>query len=209
MIPDKHQMPNPRRRIPKQVAGQLQRTKRAIGKASPALLHEVQQHQEAEPNETSQDNRIPPLLGSDLPHQIVHSGHLAGRADNPAVDACQSFTLDPEVLVDGIGLAEYAVHHVMTVVDPPALLEHVVCLSCAGIRCAVGINIGADIGEKVGAVARLRHGGRQALQLAAVVLKDFTVAGEVVLFQGGGGKGSFGVEEARELRDERFTLCRG
>ena len=39
-----------------------------------------------------------------------------------------------------------------------------------------------------------------------VVLEDFTVAGEVVLFQGGGGQGGFGVEETGELRDEGLTL---
>jgi hypothetical protein len=45
------------------------------------------------------------------------------------------------------------------------------------------------------------------LELPAVVGQDFAVAGEVVLFKGGGGKGSFRVEEARELRDEGFSLC--
>jgi hypothetical protein len=32
------------------------------------------------------------------------------------------------------------------------------------------------------------------------------VAGEVVLFEGGGGESSFGIEETGELGDERFTL---
>lgn len=32
------------------------------------------------------------------------------------------------------------------------------------------------------------------------------MAGEVVLFEGGGGEGSFRVEEAGELGDERVTL---
>lgn len=32
------------------------------------------------------------------------------------------------------------------------------------------------------------------------------MAGEVVLFQGGGGEGCFGVEEARELRYKGFAL---
>jgi len=175
-------------------------------KASPALLSEVKQHQEAEPNETSQNNRIPPLLGPDLPDQIVHSRYLASRTENAAIDTCQSFTLDPEVLVDSIGLAEHTIYHVVTVVYTRALLEHILCLGGARVGSAVGINVRADIGEQIGAVARLCHCGCQALQLAAVVLKDFTVAGKVILLQGGGGKSGFGVEEARQLRDERFTL---
>ena len=32
--------------------------------------------------------------------------------------------------------------------------------------------------------------------------EDFAVAGEVVLFQGGGGRSGFGVEETGELSDE-------
>ena len=153
-------MPNPHTPKPKQVAGQLQRTtEEAVCKASPALLVEVKQHQETEPNETSQDNRIPPLLGPDLAHQIVHAGHLAGCADNATIDARQIFALDPEILVDGVGLAKHAVHHIVAVVDPPALLEHVVCFGGAGVRIAVGVDVGADIGEQIGAVARLRHCG--------------------------------------------------
>ena len=44
------------------------------------------------------------------------------------------------------------------------------------------------------------------MELPAVVGQDFAMAGEVILFKGGGGEGSFGVEEAGELGDERFTL---
>lgn len=42
-----------------------------------------------------------------------------------------------------------------------------------------------------------------------MVLEDFTMAGEVVLFQGGGGQGGFGVEETGELGDEGLTLVLG
>lgn len=39
-----------------------------------------------------------------------------------------------------------------------------------------------------------------------MVLQDLAVAREVVLFEGGGGEGWVGVEEAAELGDEGFAL---
>lgn len=89
----------------------------------------------------------------------------------------------------------------MTLVYPPPLLEHVLSLLGARVRGSVCIDIRADIGEEVSAVARFGNSGGQTLEFAAVVLEDFTVAGEVVLFQGGGGESSFGVEEAGQLGD--------
>lgn len=70
------------------------------------------------------------------------------------------------------------------------------------------MDVGADVGEEVGAVAGLGDGGGEAGEFAAVVGEDFAVAGEVVLFQGGGGEGCFGVEEAGELGDEGGALFR-
>lgn len=84
----------------------------------------------------------------------------------------------------------------MALIDAPPLLEHVLRLCGTGVRGAVVIDVGADVGEKVSAIARLGDSRGEALQLAAVVLQDFAVAGEVVLFQGGRGQGCFGVEEA-------------
>src|SRR5699024_9162096 len=46
----------------------------------------------------------------------------------------------------------------------------------------------------------------ETLEFATVVLEDFAVAGEVVLFQGRGCEGGFGVEETGELGDEGVTL---
>ena len=70
----------------------------------------------------------------------------------------------------------------------------------------VGVDVGADVGEEVGAVA----GGGDMSVVAGVFggmfAEEVTVAGEVVLFQGGGGEGGFGVEEAGELGDEAFAL---
>lgn len=59
----------------------------AMRKASPAPLPEIEQHQAAEPNEASQNDSIPPLLGSDLSHQVVHARNLACSAHNAPVDA--------------------------------------------------------------------------------------------------------------------------
>lgn len=158
---------------------------------------EVKQHQETEPDEASQNNSISSLLRPDLGHKVVHTRDLTGSTDNTPIDAGESFTLHAKVLVNCIRLAEDAVHHIVAVLDPAAFLEHVFSLSGTGIRCAVGINVGAHIREKVGTVACLGDGGVQSLKLAAVVLKNFTVAGEITLFQSGRCEGSFGVKKAR------------
>ena len=94
----------------------------------------------------------------------------------------------------------------MALVDARPLLEHVIRLGSAGVRSAVGIDVGADVGEKVCTIARLADCGCETLEFATVVLEDFAVAGEVVLFQGRGCEGGFGVEEAGELGDEGVTL---
>lgn len=75
----------------------------------------------------------------------------------------------------------------MTVVNPPALLQHVLGLFVGRVRGAVGIDVGAHVGEQVLAVAGFGDGGAQALEFALVVGEDVAVAGEVVLFEGGGG----------------------
>lgn len=87
----------------------------------------------------------------------------------------------------------------MTIIDPPPFLQHVLCLCFGRVGGAVGIDIGADVGEEVLAVAGLGDGRSEAFELALVVEKDFAVAGEVILFEGGGCEGGFGVEETGEL----------
>lgn len=116
---------------------------------------EEKQHQEAEPDEASKDHSISSLLVANLTHQIVHARHAAGSTDNAPVDICNSFTLNPKVLIDSVCLAQHSVDHVMAVVDSAPLFEHVVGLRGSGVRCAVGIDVGADIGEEVRTVARL------------------------------------------------------
>lgn len=164
-------------------------------------LSEQKQHQETDSNETPQDEGIPPPLGANLSNQRIHPGDFARSAHDPPIDTSQGLALDAKVLIDSVGLAQHAVHHVMALVEVPALFEHVFRLGGGGVRRAVGVDVGAHVREQVGAVARLGDGGIEALEFAAVVGEDFAVAGEVALFQGGGGEGRFGIEEASELGD--------
>ncbi len=84
----------------------------------------------------------------------------------------------------------------MTIVNPPPFLQHVLGLCFGGVRGAVGVDVGADVGEEVLAVTGLGDGRLEALELALMVEQDFAVAGEVVLLERGGCEGGFGVEEA-------------
>ena len=59
-----------------------------------------------------------------------------------------------KALVDGIGLAEHAVGHVMAVVNPPPLVQHVLLLGRARVillRRPIGGDVGTHIGQQVGA----------------------------------------------------------
>ena len=55
-------------------------------------------------------------------------------------------------------------------------------------------------------VAGFGNGGAETPQLGAVLDEDFAMAGEVILFESGGGEGGFGVEEAGELGDQGVSL---
>lgn len=116
---------------------------------------EEKQHQKAEPDETSKDHSISSLLVANLADQIIHARHVAGSTDNAPVNVCDGFTLNSKVLIDSVCLTQHAVNHIMAVVDSAPLFEHVVGLRGGGVRCAVGINVGADIGEEIRTVARL------------------------------------------------------
>jgi hypothetical protein len=70
----------------------------------------------------------------------------------------------------------------MAFVDATPLLEHVVRLGRGGIRGAVSVDIRPDVRQEVGSIAGFGDRGAEPLQLAAVVLEDFAVAGEIVLF---------------------------
>jgi hypothetical protein len=85
-------------------------------------LGKVKEDQEAKGNETAHDYTIPPFLVAYPANQAVDTRHLAGRSDYATVDAGKRFSLDAELLVDGICLREHSVRHVVTVVYATALV---------------------------------------------------------------------------------------
>lgn len=85
-------------------------------------LGKVQEDQEAEGNETAHNYTIPPLLIAYPANQAVDTRHLAGRSDYATVDTSKCFSLDAELLIDGICLCEDCVRHVVTVVYTTALV---------------------------------------------------------------------------------------
>jgi hypothetical protein len=145
---------------------------------------EKEQDQHTQGNKTRQNNPIPPPLGPNPINQPINARHLTRRPDNAAIDTGQGLALDGKGLVDGIGLTEHAVHHVVAVVDAAALLQHVVGLGRLGrVGAAVGVDVGAHVREQVLALPRFRDGAPQPLQLALVLLEYLAVPREVVLFQ--------------------------
>lgn len=57
------------------------------------------------------------------------------------------------------------------------------------------------------AVAGLRDRRFEPAEFLAVFAEEFTVAGKVVLFQGGRAEGTFRVEKPGELGYQTLTLC--
>lgn len=104
-------------------------------------LPEEQQHQKAEPNEAPEDNSISPLLVSNLADEIVHAGDIASSADNAPINVGNCLALDTEVFIDGICLAQHAVHHAVAVLDSAPLFEHVLGLGGGRVGCAVGADV--------------------------------------------------------------------
>lgn len=170
------------------------------------LSPEIEEHQATKRDKASQYNPIPPLLRPYPPKQTINPRNLTRSAHNPPINTRQRLPLRPKVFVHRIRLAQHPIGHAVTIIDAPALVEHVFRLGGFRVRGAVSVDVGADVGEQVGSVAGVGDGGAEAGELAPVVEEDFAVPGEVVLFERGGGEGGFGVEEAGELGYERFSL---
>ena len=94
----------------------------------------------------------------------------------------------------------------MAVIDAPPLVGHIFGLGGFWIGGTVVVNVGAHVAEEVGAVAGLAEVRAQAVEVAAVGGELVAEEGEVVLLQGRGRKGCFGVKEAGELGDYGFSL---
>jgi hypothetical protein len=73
---------------------------------------------------------------------------MARSASNTPINTGQSFPLEAEIFVDCIGLAQNPIHHIVTVIDTPSFLKHVVGFGCAGVRGgSVCVYIRANIGK--------------------------------------------------------------
>ena len=86
----------------------------------------------------------------------------------------------------------------MTPVQPRSFIQHVFRFGV--LRALVGVDVGADVRQEVGAVPGRGDDGAEAREFGAVLLEDLAVAGEVGRFEGGGG--GFAVELAGELGEE-------
>lgn len=119
-----------------------------------ALQNEPEED-EAKRDKAAHNNTVSSLLCRYPANQCVDTGHLARSQCNPALNVGQRLALQSKAIVDRIRLAQDAIRHGMAVVNAVALLEHVFCLGSLGVVGAVLVNVGADIGQKVGAIACL------------------------------------------------------
>lgn len=117
--------------------------------------HNEPEKYETKSNEAAHNNTITSLFCRYPANQRIDSRYLTRCQCDPALNIGQRLALYDEAVVDGVRLAEDAVRHVVAVVDAVALFKHVIGLCSLGVVGAVLVNIGADIGEEVGTVARL------------------------------------------------------
>lgn len=103
----------------------------------------------------------------------------------------------PEVVVDGISLAQNTIGRVVGVVNAATLVQEILSFRLSRVRGTIGINVRTYVGEKVGFVAGFGYGGLESGQFAAVFREDFAVAGKVDLLYGRRRVCGFGVEKAR------------
>ncbi|VUC36023.1 unnamed protein product [Clonostachys rosea] len=101
--------------------------------------------------------------------QRVDAGHLGSGQVDSSVNARQSLPLRKEAVVDSVRLAQHAVYDAVAVVDAPALVRHVVRLGSLRVARAVGVNVGSDAGEEVGAVAGILQLRAQAEEVSPVI----------------------------------------
>lgn len=87
---------------------------------------------------------------------------------DPSVDARKRFPLQVEAIVDGVCLTQNVICHAVAVVDTVALVKHVLGLGGLGVVLSVFIDVGADVGEKVGPVASLLECGAKAREVSLV-----------------------------------------
>jgi len=118
-------------------------------------LHEVQKHEEAECNEASQDNSIPPLLGGYPSYQTIQSRYLTRRTNYPPINARQRLPLQSKALIHRISLAQNTIRHIVAIVYPSSLIKHILRLCILRITRMVGINIISYTTQKVRALSTI------------------------------------------------------
>ena len=133
-------------------------------------LPKPKQHQTTHSNETPQNNPIPPLLTPNPAHQPIDPGYLRRGPRNPPLDTIQTLPLQPKTLVHSIRLTEHTISNIMTPIQPPAFIKHILALGGLGILAsAVSADIRADVREEVRAVPGGGDGGFEPAELRAVL----------------------------------------
>jgi hypothetical protein len=172
----------------------------------PGRSRQEPEQQKAERDKATHDYAVSPFPRRDLADEGVQAGDLArGERDAP-VDVGEGLALHGKVLLGGVRLRQHRVYHVVAIVDAAPLVQHVLGLGGLGVAGPVGVNVGPDVGEQVGAVARLAQVGPQARQVPPVLHELLAEQGEVVLLEGRRRQRRFRVEEPGQLGDDGFAL---
>ena len=167
-------------------------------------------HQEAEGNEASHDDPIPPPLRPDARHQVINPRHRARRAHNPSINIPQHLALRAHVLAHRIRLAQHPIHGIVAAVEAGALVEHVVGLGGGGVAAgAVRGDVGAHAAQQALAVARRGQGLAQPPPLAPVLGQHLAVPRQRVPLDGRAGQRRVRVERAAEVREHGLALQSG
>lgn len=101
---------------------------------------------------------------------------MTRRTDDSAIDTRQRLPLQAKVLVDRVSLTQDAIDHVVTIIDPTPLIQHVIRLGGLGIVGTVCVDVGSYVRQQVGTVASLGDERADPSQFSAVVEKDLAMS---------------------------------
>lgn len=85
--------------------------------------------------------------------------------------------MDSEILVDRIRLRQYAIYHVVALVQTGSFLQHILRFGFGWVGCSKGVDVGSNVCEEVLPVASLGDGGLQTPEFLTMLTQDFTMAG--------------------------------
>jgi len=80
-----------------------------------------------------------------IPSLLFFADILPIKLFRPGTWEC--FSLQAEALVHGVGLTQHTICHVVAIIYPRSLIQHVIRLGGFGVVGVVGINITSDIGQ--------------------------------------------------------------